>query len=140
MIVRINKIESWLIYNHKIMINTTYNKYKKNNCLKLKNKVGMAVLKSKQARVVYRDNQHIHMVHPYACFFRLVRLCDTTIYFYSPIQLRLYSFSKRRDVLYVCADYLYILLLFVCFLAPPSLLYFSILSNCFLYLSLFIFL
>ena len=32
-----------------------YNKYK-NNCLKLKNEVGMEVLKSKQTRVVYRDN------------------------------------------------------------------------------------
>ena len=31
----------------------------KNNCLKLKNEVGMAVLKSKQTRVAYRDNQHI---------------------------------------------------------------------------------
>ena len=103
----------------------------KNNCLKLKNEVGMAVLKSKQTRVVNRDNQHIRRVHPYACFFRLVRLCDTT---------RLYSISKRRDVLYVCADYLYILFLFFCFLALPSLLHFSILSNCFLYLSLFIFL
>ena len=39
----------------------------KNNCLKLKNEVGMAVLKSKQTRVVYRDNQHIRIVHPYAC-------------------------------------------------------------------------
>ena len=124
-------------YNsHSIFNNTSI----KNNCLKLKNEVGMAVLKSKQTRVVYRDNQHIRIVHPYAYFFRLVRLCDTTIYFYSPIQLRLYSISKRRDVLYVCADYLYILLSFVCFLALPSLLHFSILSNCFLYLSLFIFL
>ena len=70
-----------------------YYKYKKH--LKLKNEVGMAVLKSKQTRVVYRDNQHIRIVHPYAYFFRLVRLCDTTIYFYSPIQLRLYSISKR---------------------------------------------
>ena len=104
----------------------------KNNCLKLKNEVGMEVLKSKQTRVVYRDNQHICIVHPYTCFFRLVRLCDTTVYFCSPIQLRLYSLSKRRDVLYICADYLYILLLFVCFLALPSLLHFSILSNCFL--------
>ena len=111
----------------------------KNNCLKLKNEVGMAVLKSKQTRVVYGDNQHIRIAHPYTCFFRFIRLCDTTIYFYSPIQLRLYSLNKRRDVLYVCADYLYILLLFVCFLALPSLLHFSILSNCFLYLSLFIF-
>ena len=112
----------------------------KNNCLKLKNEVGMAVLKSKQTRVVYRDNQHIRIVHPYACF--LIGSSDCVIllfYFYSPIQLKLYSFSKRRDVLYVCADYLYILLLFVCFLALPSLLHFSILSNCFLYLSLFIF-
>ena len=67
----------------------------KNNCLKLKNEVGMEVLKSKQTRV-YRDNQHIRIVHPYACFFRLVRLCDTTIYFYSPIQLRLYSISSYR--------------------------------------------
>ena len=33
----------------------------KNNCLKLKNEVGMAVLKSKQTRVVYRDNQHIRV-------------------------------------------------------------------------------
>ena len=103
----------------------------KNNCLKLKNEVGMAVLKSKQTRVVYRDNQHIRTVHPYACFFRLIRLCDTIIYFFSPLQLRLYSLSKRRDVLYVCADYLYILLLFVCFLALPSLHHFLILSNCF---------
>ena len=38
----------------------------KNNCLKLKNEVGMAVLKKKQTRVVYRDNQHIRIVHPYA--------------------------------------------------------------------------
>ena len=53
----------------------------KKNCLKLKNEVGMEVLKSKQTRVVHRDNQHIRIVHPYACFFRLVRLCDTTIYF-----------------------------------------------------------
>ena len=114
----------------------------KNNCLKLKNEVGMEVLKSKQTRVVYRDNQHIRIVYTSLRLlsYRLVRLCDTTIYFYSPIQLRLYSLSKRRDVLYVCADYLYILLLFVCFLALPSLLHFSILSNCFLYLSLFIFL
>ena len=34
-------------------------KYKK-PLLKLKNEVGMAVLKSKQTRVVYRDNQHIY--------------------------------------------------------------------------------
>ena len=40
----------------------------KNNCLKLKNEVGMEVLKSKQTRVVYRDNQHIRIVHPYVCF------------------------------------------------------------------------
>ena len=117
----------------------SYNTSIKNNCLKLKNEVGMEVLKSKQTRVVYRDNQHIRIIHPYACFFRLIRLCDTTIYFYSPIQLKLYSLSKHRDVLYVCADYLYILLLFVCFLALPSLLHFSILSNCFLYLLLFFF-
>ena len=32
-----------------------------------KNEVGMAVLKCKQTRVVYRDNQHIRMVHPYVC-------------------------------------------------------------------------
>ena len=36
----------------------------KNNCLKLKSEVGMAVLKSKQTRVVYSDNQHIRIVHP----------------------------------------------------------------------------
>ena len=113
----------------------------KNNCLKLKNEVGMAVLKSKQTRVVYRDNQHVRIVHPHACFFRLVGLCDTTIllYFCSPIQLKVVLINKRRDVLYVYADYIYILLLFVCFLALPSLLHSSILSNCFLYLSLFIF-
>ena len=40
----------------------------KNNCLKLKNEVGMEVLKSKQTRVVYRDNQHIRIVHPYVLF------------------------------------------------------------------------
>ena len=73
----------------------TINTSIKTNCLKLKNEVGMEVLKSKQTRVVYRDNQHICIVHPYACFLRLVRLCGTTIYFYSPIQLRLYSLSKR---------------------------------------------
>ena len=32
------------------------------------NQVGMAVLKSNQTRVVYRDNQHIRIVHPYARF------------------------------------------------------------------------
>ena len=41
-------------------------KYKKQS-LKIENEVGMAVLKSKQTRVVYRDNQHIRIVHPYAC-------------------------------------------------------------------------
>ena len=41
-------------------------KYKK-QLLKIENEVGMAVLKSKQTRVVYRDNQHIRIVHPYAC-------------------------------------------------------------------------
>ena len=51
------------------------------------------------------------------------------VYFYSPIQLRLYSITTSRDVLYVCADYLYTT--FVCFLALLSLLHFSILSNCF---------
>ena len=44
-------------------------KYKKQLLkLKLKNEVGMAVLKSKQTRVVYRDNQHIRIVYPYTCF------------------------------------------------------------------------
>ena len=37
----------------------------KNNYLKLKNEVGMAVLKIKQTRVVHRDNQHI----PYVEYF-----------------------------------------------------------------------
>ena len=32
------------------------------------NQVGMAVLKSNQTRVAYRDNQHIRIVHPYAHF------------------------------------------------------------------------
>ena len=41
--------------------------------------------------------------------------------------------SKHRDVLYVCAGYPYILLLFVCLLVLPSLVYFSILSNCFVF-------
>ena len=51
----------------------------KNNCLKLKNEVGMEVLKSKQTRVVYRDNQHIRIVHPYACF--LIGSSDCVIYY-----------------------------------------------------------
>ena len=41
-------------------------KYKK-ELLKIKNEVGMTVLKSKQTRVVYRDNQLIRIVHLYAC-------------------------------------------------------------------------
>ena len=52
----------------------------KNNCLKLKNEVGMAVLKSKQTRVVYRDDQHIRRVHPYACFSRLIRLLPLLLF------------------------------------------------------------
>ena len=55
----------------------------KNNCLKLKNEVGMAVLKSKQTRVVYRDNQHIRIVHPYACF--LIGSSDCVILLYTSI-------------------------------------------------------
>ena len=58
----------------------------KNNCLKLKNEVGMAVLKSKQIRVVYRDNQHICIVHPYTCFLGssdCVILLYTSIHQYS---------------------------------------------------------
>ena len=118
-------------YNRKQL--TVYITSIKNSCLKLKNEVGMAVLKSKQTRVVYRDNQHIRIVHPYACFFRLVRLCDT-IYFYLPIQLRLYSVSNASVGMYytyVLIISIIILLLFVCFLALPSLLHFSILSNFF---------
>ena len=64
----------------------------------MKNEVGMEVLKSKQTRVVYRDNQHIRIVHPYACFLIGPSDCVILLYFYSPIQLRLYSISKRRDV------------------------------------------
>ena len=45
----------------------------KNNCLKLKCKVGMAVLKVKQNKIS-KDNQHIRstilVVHPYAYFSR----------------------------------------------------------------------
>ena len=55
----------------------------KNNCLKLKNEVGMEVLKSKQTRVVYRDNQHIRIVHPYACF--LIGSSDCVILLYTSI-------------------------------------------------------
>ena len=55
----------------------------KNNCLKLKNEVGMEVLKSKQTRVVYRDNQHIRIVHPYACF--LIGPSDCVILLYTSI-------------------------------------------------------
>ena len=58
------------------------NKYK-NNCLKLKNEVGMEVLKRKQTRVVYRDNQHICIVHPYACF--LIGSSDCVILLYTSI-------------------------------------------------------
>ena len=39
---------------------------------------------------------------------------------YSPIQLRLYSLSKRRDVLYVCAGYLYNNTTLVCLLLSTS--------------------
>ena len=53
------------------------------NNLKLKNEVGMEVLKSKQTRVVYRDNQHIHIVHPYACF--LIGSSDCVILLYTSI-------------------------------------------------------
>ena len=55
----------------------------KNNCLKLKNEVGMEVLKSKQTRVVYRDNQHIRIVHPYAYF--LIGSSDCVILLYTSV-------------------------------------------------------
>ena len=100
------------------------------NCLKLKSEVGMAVLKSNQTRVVYRDNQNILIVHPYACFLGSSD-CVILLLLFTNTALRLYSKNKHRDVLYVCSDYLYILLFFVCFLALPSLLLFSVLSNCF---------
>ena len=70
----------------------------KNNCLKLKNEVGMAVLKSKQTRVVV---SYIDIISTYACFFRLVRLCDTTILLlFTNTTKVVYSVSKRKDVLY----------------------------------------
>ena len=89
----------------------------------------------KQTRVVYRDNQHIRIVHPYVCLLSttLAVLVNRSIIVVSH---NVTSLKKQafRDVLYVCVDYLYMLLLFVCFLALLSLLHFSILSNCFLYL------
>ena len=47
----------------------------KNNCLKLKSEVGMAMLKSKQTRVVGIISIYIWYI-PMLAF--LVRLCDTT--------------------------------------------------------------
>ena len=77
----------------------------KNNRLKLKNEVGMAVLKSKQTRVVA---SYIEIISTYVystslrLLFRLVRLCDTTILllFTNIAKVAVYSVSKRRDVLY----------------------------------------
>ena len=69
-----------IFFNYNVML--FIYKYK-NNCLKLKNEVGMEVLKSKQTRVVYRDNQHIRIVHPYACF--LIGLSDCVILLYTSI-------------------------------------------------------
>ena len=49
----------------------------KNNCLKLKSEVGMAVLKSKQTRLraVYRDNQHIRIVQSLLLLFEYNLSC-----------------------------------------------------------------
>ena len=72
-------VYTFLCMNHLISYYTSI----KNNCLKLKNEVGMEVLKSKQTRVAYRDNQHIHIVHPYACF--LIGSSDCVILLYTSI-------------------------------------------------------
>ena len=87
--------------NRAIYIKIIY-KYK-NNCL-MKSEIGMAVLKTKQTRIVGIISTYVWYI-PTLAF--LVRLCDTYAYFYSPIQLSLYSKSKCRDVLYICADYPY---------------------------------
>ena len=63
----------------------------KNNCLKLKNEVGMAVLKSKQTRVVYRDNQHIRIIKFVLCTYLDLSHC----------MLKL----KRETVISSCINY-----------------------------------
>ena len=55
-------------YNKLHIICTTTSK---NNCIKLKVKVGMAVPKSTQTRLVGRIT---YMVHPYACFLVMVHI------------------------------------------------------------------
>ena len=74
----------------------------KNNCLKLKSEVGMAVLKSNQTRVVGIISTYV--VHPYACF--MIMFLQKA---YIPISVNKCSSithsdekSKRRDVLHMC--------------------------------------
>ena len=85
----------------------------KNNYLKLKNKVGMAVLKSKQTRLVGIISTYI--VHPYSCFLSIVSIQSAI---YISLNKRSSSItlsdekSKRRDIYYVCTDYPYYSCLF----------------------------
>ena len=62
--INFSKLFNGMILDHAEMNSDKY----KNSCLKLKSEVERAVLKSKQTRVVYKDNQHLRIVHSYACF------------------------------------------------------------------------
>ena len=54
------------------------NYFVKRNCLKLKSEVGMAVLKSKQTRIVGIISTYVYYIPTLAL---LVRVCDTTTTF-----------------------------------------------------------
>ena len=76
----------------------------KNNCLKLKNKVGMAVLKSKQTRVV-ASYIEIISTYVYSTSLRLLTEYTTLVVLVNRSKIvvshNLTSLkSKRRDVLY----------------------------------------
>ena len=59
-----------MVQDHKKINSDQYQKYY--NYLKMKSEVGMAVLKSKQTRLVWIISTYI--VHPYACFLSVVSI------------------------------------------------------------------
>ena len=103
---------------------------------KMKGKVGMATLKSKQTRVVGITSTH--MVHPYTCFMgnnvsQISALLHMHVDEDGEIRVHICTLMRKGSVgIYqVCADYPYYVLLFIYFLALPFLLYLSILSDWF---------
>ena len=128
----------------------------KNNWRKLKDEVGMTVPKNTQTRFV-GITYHIHytslrLLFSYtsdsACNLKVSLLLIlipeyTVLIFHScmhvPHIMCVHGYSKTSVGMYSGCDTLSLRILFVYFLVLPSLLYPSILFNCFLYLLLFFF-